>query len=56
MAVTNFRPATSDYGKISSEITIAMEAVMTGQQSPAEAAAAYDEAVVRIVGEENTTS
>ena len=56
VAVTNFRPATSDYGKISSEITIAMEAVMTGQQSPAEAAAAYDEAVVRIVGEENTTS
>ena len=56
VAVTNFRPATSDYGKISSEITIAMEAVMTGQQNPAEAAAAYDEAVVRIVGEENTTS
>lgn len=56
VSVTNFRPATSDYGKISSEITIAMEAVMTGQQSPAEAAAAYDEAVVRIVGEENTTS
>lgn len=56
VAVTNFRPATSDYGKISSEITIAMEAVMTGQQGPAEAAAAYDEAVVRIVGEENTTS
>ncbi|MBT2516169.1 extracellular solute-binding protein [Streptomyces sp. ISL-90] len=56
VAVTNFRPATSDYGKISSEITIAMEAVMTGQQSPADAAAAYDEAVVRIVGEENTTS
>ncbi|MFC9559490.1 extracellular solute-binding protein [Agromyces sp. NPDC056965] len=55
VAVTNFRPATSDYGKISSEITIAMEAVMTGQQSPADAAAAYDEAVVGIVGEENTT-
>lgn len=56
VAVTNFRPATSDYGQISSEITIAMEAVMTGQQSPAEAAAAYDEAVIGIVGEENTTS
>lgn len=53
--VTNFRPATSDYGKISNEITVAMEAVMTGQQSPADAAAAYDEAVVGIVGEENTT-
>ena len=56
VAVTNFRPATSDYGKISSEITIAMEAVMTGQQSPEEAAAAFDDAVVGIVGEENTTS
>lgn len=52
--VTNFRPATSDYGQISSEITVAMEAVMTGQQSPADAAKAYDEALVRIVGEENT--
>lgn len=54
--VTHFRPATSDYGKISNEITIAMEAVMTGQQSPADAAAAYDKAVVGIVGDENTTS
>jgi multiple sugar transport system substrate-binding protein len=54
--VTNFRPATSDYGQISSEITIAMEAVMTGQQSPEEAAAAYDEAVIKIVGEENTAN
>ncbi|WP_022884855.1 extracellular solute-binding protein [Glaciibacter superstes] len=52
--VTNFRPATSDYGQISSEITVAMEAVMTGQQSPTDAAKAYDEALVRIVGEENT--
>jgi multiple sugar transport system substrate-binding protein len=54
--VTHFRPATSDYGKISNEITVAMEAVMTGQQSPADAAAAYDTAVVGIVGDENTTS
>jgi multiple sugar transport system substrate-binding protein len=52
--VTNFRPATSDYAKISNEITVAMEAVMTGQQTPEEAAAAYDEAVVGIVGEQNT--
>lgn len=51
--VTNYRPATSDYAQISNEITVAMEAVMTGQQTPEEAAAAYDEAVVGIVGEEN---
>jgi multiple sugar transport system substrate-binding protein len=53
--VTHFRPATSDYPKVSNEIMVAMEAVMTGQQAPEEAAAAYDEAVVGIVGEENTT-
>ncbi|WP_150309095.1 extracellular solute-binding protein [Planctomonas psychrotolerans] len=53
---THFRPATSDYAQISSEITVAMEAVMTGQQTPEEAAAAYDEAVIGIVGEDATTS
>ena len=53
--VTNFRPATSDYPKVSNEIMVAMEAVMTGQQTPEEAAAAYDEAVAGIVGDENTT-
>ncbi|MGK9219932.1 MULTISPECIES: extracellular solute-binding protein [unclassified Microbacterium] len=52
--VTHYRPATSDYAQISNEITVAMEAVMTGQQTPEEAAAAYDAAVVDIVGEENT--
>lgn len=52
--VTHFRPATSDYAKISNAITVAMEAVMTGQQSAKEAAKAYDEALVGIVGEKNT--
>lgn len=51
--VTNFRPATSDYAKISNEIMVAMESVMTDQQTPEEAAADYDEAVTEIVGEEN---
>ncbi|TPW73197.1 extracellular solute-binding protein [Schumannella sp. 10F1B-5-1] len=53
--VTHFRPATSDYSKISLNIQVAMEAVLTGQQSPKEAAAAWDESVVGIVGEKNTT-
>jgi multiple sugar transport system substrate-binding protein len=53
--VTHFRPATSDYPKVSNEIMVAMESVMTGQQTPEEAAAVYDEAVTGIVGEENTT-
>ncbi|WP_419704129.1 extracellular solute-binding protein [Promicromonospora sp. NFX87] len=52
--VTHFRPATSDYPKVSNEIMVAMESVMTGQQTPEEAAAVYDEAVTGIVGEENT--
>ncbi|WP_350346997.1 extracellular solute-binding protein [Agromyces sp. G08B096] len=50
---THFRPATSDYPQVSNEIMVAMEAVMTGQQTPEEAAAAYDEALVKIVGEEH---
>lgn len=54
--VTHFRPATEDYSEISNAIVVAMEAVMTGQQTPAEAAAAYDETVIGIVGEDNTQS
>lgn len=52
---THFRPATADYPQISAEIQAATEAVMTGQMSPEDAAAAYDEAVVGIVGEDNVT-
>ncbi|KPG76942.1 extracellular solute-binding protein [Frigoribacterium sp. RIT-PI-h] len=52
--VTHFRPATTDYSRISNEITVAMEAVMTGQQSPEEAAAAFDDQLVGIVGEDQT--
>lgn len=52
---THFRPATEDYGQISNAITVAMESVMTGQQSVKEAAATYDSTVVGIVGQKNTT-
>ncbi|TFD82754.1 extracellular solute-binding protein [Cryobacterium fucosi] len=48
--VTHYRPATADYAKISAEVQAATEAVITGQQSVAEAAAAYDKAVEGIVG------
>ncbi len=51
---THFRPATPDYSQISSNIQVAAEAVATGQSSPEDAAAAYDDAVVGIVGDENT--
>jgi multiple sugar transport system substrate-binding protein len=54
--VTKFRPATPDYSKISNGIQVAMESVMTGQQSPAEAAKAYDDTVVGIVGKDKTKS
>lgn len=53
---THFRPATPDYSQISSNIPVATESVATGQASPEEAAAAYDAALIRIVGEEMTTS
>ena len=56
VAVTKFRPATPDYSKISNGIQVAMESVMTGQQSPAEAAKAYDDTVVGIVGKDKTSS
>ncbi|MDM7891827.1 extracellular solute-binding protein [Curtobacterium caseinilyticum] len=53
---TNFRPATSEYAQVSNAIQVAMESVMTGQQSPSEAAAVYDKAVEGVVGKDNTVS
>lgn len=51
---TNFRPATPDYSQISSNIPVATESVITGQATPADAQAAYDQALIGLVGEENT--
>ncbi|MDP3953019.1 extracellular solute-binding protein [Microbacterium sp.] len=51
---THFRPATPDYSQISSNIPVATESVITGQSSPEEAQRGYDEALIGIVGEENT--
>lgn len=48
--VTHFRPATADYPRVSSAVQEATEAVITGKQSPAEAAAAYDAAITKLVG------
>jgi multiple sugar transport system substrate-binding protein len=53
---THFRPATTDYSQISNQITVAMESVMTGQQTPAEAAKAYDSALEGIVGAKSITT
>lgn len=49
---TNFRPATPEYPQISSNIQVAAEAMATGQQTPEEATATYDEALISIVGED----
>lgn len=54
VAKTHFRPATADYPQISNAIAVAMEAVMTGKQSVADAAAAYDKAVEAQVGKDGT--
>jgi multiple sugar transport system substrate-binding protein len=54
--VTQYRPALPVYPKISNQITVAMEAVMTGQQTPDAAAKAYDQAVTGIVGKDKTTT
>ncbi|MHA7274625.1 extracellular solute-binding protein [Arthrobacter sp. TMT4-20] len=51
--VTNYRPATSDYAEISTAVQEATEAVIASETSPEDAAAAYDEALRSIVGDEN---
>lgn len=51
---THFRPATPDYSQISSNIPVATESVITGQSSAEDAQKAYDDALIGIVGEENT--
>jgi multiple sugar transport system substrate-binding protein len=56
VSVTHFRPANSDYPQISVAAQQATEAVITGQQSPAEAAAAYDDAVRQIVGDDGVVT
>jgi multiple sugar transport system substrate-binding protein len=56
VSVTVYRPALPEYPKVSNEIITAMEAVMTGQSSPEEAAKNYDQAVEGIVGKDKTTA
>ena len=54
VSVTHYRPATSDYPRISAAVQEATEAVITGSKSPEQAAADYDAAVAGIVGGEKT--
>jgi len=48
-----YRPAFAEYPEISSAIQEAMETVMTMRSTPEQAAAAYDRAVIDIVGEDS---
>ncbi|MGO4235589.1 extracellular solute-binding protein [Pseudarthrobacter sp. YAF2] len=54
VAVTRYRPATSDYPRISAAVQEATEAVITGTKTPEQAAADYDTAVAGIVGGDKT--
>jgi multiple sugar transport system substrate-binding protein len=56
VAVTQYRPAYPEYPQISNQIQVAMEAVMTGQQTPKQAQKVYDDAVKGIVGPDKTTT
>ena len=56
VSVTKYRPAFPEYPKVSNQIQVAMESVMTGQATPEEAQKAYDEAVKGIVGNDKTTT
>jgi multiple sugar transport system substrate-binding protein len=51
--VTHFRPAYGDYPRVSLAIQQAMEAVMLGDATPEEAAAAYADEVAGVVGPDN---
>ncbi|MDO5728990.1 MAG: extracellular solute-binding protein [Actinomycetaceae bacterium] len=50
--VTHFRPSSEDYESISNEIQMATEKIINGQGTPEEVAAAFDEAVKSLVGED----
>lgn len=50
--VTHYRPATADYPRISTAVQVATESVITGKQSPEDAAAEYDATVRKLVGED----
>jgi multiple sugar transport system substrate-binding protein len=54
--VTHFRPAYADYPHISDAVQVAMESVMTGQQSAQQAAATYSDQVKSAVGANKVTS
>ncbi|MCQ1953731.1 extracellular solute-binding protein [Arthrobacter sp. zg-Y238] len=53
LEVSRYRPATADFAEIDTAVLTATQEVVAGGKSPEEAAADYDEALKRIVGEDN---
>lgn len=53
MPLTTIRPQLPAYNQVSAEAQLMTERVVSGEMTPEEAMAAYDEAVTAIVGEEN---
>lgn len=56
LPLTTARPNDENYNAVSAEIQRMTEAVISGELSPEEAMARYKDAVIGIVGEENTVS
>jgi multiple sugar transport system substrate-binding protein len=56
LPLTTARPNDANYNAVSAEIQRMTEAVVSGELSPEDAMARYRDAVIRIVGEDNTVS
>lgn len=54
--VTHFRPAFTAYPKVSDAIQVAMESVMTNQDSPDKALSQYADTVKQVAGADNTAT
>lgn len=53
LPLTTIRPQVAEYNQVSAEAQLMTERVVSGEMSPEDAMAAYDEAVTEIVGEDN---
>lgn len=56
LPITTARPNDANYNAVSAEIQRMTEGVISGELTPEEAMARYEDAVIGIVGEENTVS
>jgi multiple sugar transport system substrate-binding protein len=53
LPLTTIRPQLPEYNRVSEQVQIMTERLVSGEMTPEEAMAAYDEAVTELVGEEN---